>query len=129
MWLLNILTRSTGASHIAYNTESTFQCRRHKRYKFDPSVGMIPWSRKWQSTPIFLPRKFRGQRSLTSYSSWSFKESNMTEQLSTHTHTHTHTHAHTHTHTHTLSSILKTDDSDKDLFGDCPKCLSFSLQN
>ena len=27
-----------------------------------------PWSRKWQATPVFLPRKFHGQRSLVGYS-------------------------------------------------------------
>ena len=25
-------------------------------------VGKIPWSRKWQPTPVFLPRKFHGQK-------------------------------------------------------------------
>ena len=29
-----------------------------------PWVGKIPWRRKWQSTPIFLPGKSHGQRSL-----------------------------------------------------------------
>ena len=27
-------------------------------------VGKIPWQRKWQSTPVFLPGEFHGQRSL-----------------------------------------------------------------
>ena len=27
-------------------------------------VGKIPWRRKWQPTPLFLPGKFLGQRSL-----------------------------------------------------------------
>ena len=30
--------------------EFTCQCRRLRRYKFDPWVGKIPWRRKWQST-------------------------------------------------------------------------------
>ena len=30
---------------------------RHKRCGFDPWVGKIPWSRKWQPTPVFLPGK------------------------------------------------------------------------
>ena len=34
----------------------------------DPWVGKIPWSRKWQPTPVFLPGKFHEQRSLTGYS-------------------------------------------------------------
>ena len=31
------------------------QCWRHKRRKFNPWVGKIPWRRKWQPTPVFLP--------------------------------------------------------------------------
>ena len=37
------------------------QRRRHKRCSFDPWVRKIPWSRKWQPTPGFLPGKFHGQ--------------------------------------------------------------------
>ena len=33
--------------------EPTCQCRRHKRLRFDPWVGKIPWRRAWQPTPIF----------------------------------------------------------------------------
>ena len=36
----------------------------------DPWVGKIPWSRKWQPTPVFLPREFHGTRSLADYSPW-----------------------------------------------------------
>ena len=32
------------------------------RHRFDPWVGKIPWSRKWQPTPVFLPGKFYGQK-------------------------------------------------------------------
>ena len=48
---------------------------------FDPWVGKIPWRRKWQPTPVFLPGKFHGQRSLVGYSPWGRKESDMTERL------------------------------------------------
>ena len=37
--------------------EYTYQSRRHRRQGFHPSMGMIPWRRKWQLTPVFLPRK------------------------------------------------------------------------
>ena len=37
-----------------------------------------------QSTPVFLPVEFHGQRSLTGYNLWGHKESDMTEQLSLH---------------------------------------------
>ena len=35
---------------------------------FDPWVGKIPWRRKWQPTPVFLPGKSHGRRSLVGYS-------------------------------------------------------------
>ena len=44
--------------------------QRHKRCWFDPWFGKIPWRRKWQSTPILLPRKSHGQRNLAGYSPW-----------------------------------------------------------
>ena len=42
---------------------------------------MIPWRRKWQPTPVFLPGEFHGQRSLAGCSPWGRKESDMTERL------------------------------------------------
>ena len=36
-------------------------------------VRKIPWRRKWQPTPIFLPGKSHGQRSLAGYSPWGHK--------------------------------------------------------
>ena len=64
--------------------EPSCQCRRHKRCGFDPWVG-IPWRRKWQLTPVFLPGEFQGQFNrqmiLEGYSPWGFKESDTTEQL------------------------------------------------
>ena len=41
---------------------------------FDPRVGKIPWRRKWQPTPVFLPGKSHGQRSLMGYSLRSCKK-------------------------------------------------------
>ena len=35
-----------------------------KRASFDPWVRKIPWRRKWQPTPVFLPGESHGQRSL-----------------------------------------------------------------
>ena len=43
--------------------ESACWCTRCKRCGFDPWVGKIPWNRKRQPTPIFLPGNFYGQRS------------------------------------------------------------------
>ena len=47
---------------------STCQCRKCKRHEFNPWVRKIPWGRKWQPTPMFLPGKSHGQRSLVGYS-------------------------------------------------------------
>ena len=35
-----------------------------------PWVRKIPWRKEWQSTPVFLPGEFHGQRSLLDYSPW-----------------------------------------------------------
>ena len=37
--------------------EPVCQCRRHRRHRFNPWVGKIPWWRKWQPTSLFLPGK------------------------------------------------------------------------
>ena len=39
------------------------------------------WRRNWQPTPILLPGKSHGRRSVAGYSPWGRKESDMTEQL------------------------------------------------
>ena len=46
------------------------QCRRRG---FDPCVGKMPWRRKQQPTPVFLPGKLHRQSSLACYSSWGRK--------------------------------------------------------
>ena len=42
-------------------------------------VRNSPWKRASQATPVFLPEKPHGQRSLVSYSPWSYKELDKTE--------------------------------------------------
>ena len=56
-------------------------CLQCWRPEFHSWFGKIPWRRKWQSTPILLPEKFQGGRSLKGYSPWGCKESDTTEQL------------------------------------------------
>ena len=41
--------------------------------------GKIPWKRKWQLTPAFLPGEFHGHRSLVGSNPWGHKVSDMTE--------------------------------------------------
>ena len=73
-----------GFPHDASGKESACQYRRHKRPRFDPLVRKIPWSRKWQPTPVFLSGKFHRESSLASYSPW------VLDGLDTAEHTHTH---------------------------------------
>ena len=47
--------------------EPACQCRRHKRHRFNPWVGKIPWRRAWQPTPVFWPGESHGQRSQVGY--------------------------------------------------------------
>ena len=35
-----------------------------RRPRFTPWVGKVPWRRKWQPSPVFLPGEFHGQRNL-----------------------------------------------------------------
>ena len=47
--------------------------------QFHPWVGKIPRRQKWKPTPVFLPGKSHGQRSLVGYRSGGSKESDTTE--------------------------------------------------
>ena len=70
---------------------SACQCRRHRRYEFDPCIRKIPWRRKCILAcvlvfPVFLLGKSHEQRSLVGYTPWDLKESDTTEWLSIHAH-------------------------------------------
>ena len=71
-------TWPTEAQHRPWclcGNESACQCRRQG---LDPWVGKIPWRRKCQPTPVFLPGESHGQRSLAGFSPWGHKELDMT---------------------------------------------------
>ena len=53
----------------------------YRRHGFEPWVGKILWRRQWHPTPVLLPGKSRGRRSLAGYSPWGHQESDTTEQL------------------------------------------------
>ena len=46
-----------------------------------PGLRRSPGEGKWQTTPVFLPGKSHGQRSLVGYSPWGRKELDTTEKL------------------------------------------------
>ena len=54
----------TWASLVAQWSKIHLQCR---RCEFNPWVKKIPLEKEMQSTPVFLPGKFHGQRSLVGY--------------------------------------------------------------
>ena len=55
--------------------ESSYQCG------YYPWVRKIPWRRSWQPTPVFLPEKLHGQRSLAGYNPWGRKEPDTAEHI------------------------------------------------
>ena len=56
-------------------------CLQCGRPGFNPWVGKIPWRRKRPPTPVLLPGKSHGRKSLAGYSPWGRKESDTTKQL------------------------------------------------
>ena len=72
-----------GASQWLSGRASTCYCRRHQRPRFDPWVRKIPWRRKWQPTPVFLPGHSHRKGNLAGYSLWGHKE----QVTNTHTNT------------------------------------------
>ena len=63
VWVIICLGFPSGSD----DKESACQCRGPG---FDPWVRKIPWRRKWQPTPVFLPGESHRQRSLVGYSPW-----------------------------------------------------------
>ena len=48
---------------LTFKAGDCLQCRRHQ-FDLWVLIKKIPWRRKWQPTPVFLPGEFHGQRSL-----------------------------------------------------------------
>ena len=58
-WIINnryVLIPSLGFPGDTSGKEPTCQCKRHRRCRFNPWVGKIPWRRKWQPIAV-LARK------------------------------------------------------------------------
>ena len=56
-------------------------CLQYKRPGFNPCIGKIPWRMEWQPTPVFMPGKSHGQRSLSGYSLLGCEEADTTDRL------------------------------------------------
>ena len=77
-WLLWLPWTTVSVSPAPWGLRSwlsgkEFNCQ-FRRWGFSPWVGKIFWRRKWQLTPVFLPGKCHGQRSLVGYSPCSHKK-------------------------------------------------------
>ena len=62
--LFGRLLTGRGISRWLSGNKSACQCIRYRRLGFDPWARKLPWRRGWQPTPVFLPWKPHGQRSL-----------------------------------------------------------------
>ena len=78
---MTVYSTTQGLPSWLSGKESAGQCRRCRKHWFNPWVTEIPWSRKWQPMPVFLPGKVHGQRHLASYSPWGCQESDTTEHV------------------------------------------------
>ena len=78
LWAYSCLGGFSGGFVIKNPPANAGECWRRG---FNPWVKKIPWRRKWQPTPVFLPGGFYGQKSLAGYSPYGPKESDRTEQL------------------------------------------------
>ena len=96
---VNILTTSARGFSSPYGHQHLFVCFFDNKHSYrckdfthmaqmvknllamQETLGSIPWRREWQPTPVFLPGKFHGQRSLPDSNPWGYKELDMIEQL------------------------------------------------
>ena len=79
MYIYQVLSIFVGFPGGSAVEESSCQCRRRRRCKFDSWFWKIPWRRKWQPTPVFLTGESHRHRGLVGYSPWGCKESDMTD--------------------------------------------------
>ena len=64
---------SMGLQRVAHNWAPELNCL------LTLGLSPSPWRKKWQPTPVLLPGKSYGQRSLVGYCPWGCKELDMTE--------------------------------------------------
>ena len=72
MDILRFIMYLTGIPRWLSGKEPTCRCR---TCGFSPCIRKDPRRRKWQPTPVSLPEKSDGQRSLEGHSPWGGKES------------------------------------------------------
>ena len=65
---------------MAQWVKNPFAMQDDRRHVFGPWIRKIPWRRKWQPTPVFLPEKPQGQRA------WKATVPGVAKTQMTHTH-------------------------------------------
>ena len=76
--LQNKLTGLALRASLVAQTVKTLPAMQETRVQ---TLGLIPWRREWQRTPVFLPGEFHGQRSLADYSPQGRRDLETIEQL------------------------------------------------
>ena len=72
---------ATGLERVSFHSNpKERQCQRMLKLSHN-CTHLTCWRRKWQPSPVPLPGKLHGQRSVVGYSPWGRKESDTTEQL------------------------------------------------
>ena len=69
-------------SYFLFDTQPSFS--NHFTFVHKELFALKFGRRKWQHTPVILPGKSNGRRSLVGYSPWGCKELDMTERLHFH---------------------------------------------
>ena len=69
------------SGHRTGKGQFSFQCQRMFKLPHNPFISWHPQRRQWHPTPVLLPGKSHGWRSLVGCSPWSCEESDMTELL------------------------------------------------
>ena len=80
-WILYWLSYKGSSEVIQDMASLVAQTVKCLRPGFDPWVRKIPWRRKWQPTPVFMPGKSHGLSILGGYSPWGRKELDTTRWL------------------------------------------------
>ena len=74
---------ATGLKKVNFHSSPTEgQCQR--MFKLLHNCSHLTWRRQWQPTPVLLPGKSHGRRTLVGCHLWGRKESDMTERLPFH---------------------------------------------
>ena len=79
--ILCLITRLSGILGVSPLAQRVEHLPAMQETGFDPWVRKIPWRRQWHPTPVLLPGKSHGWRSLVDYSPWNHKESDTTERF------------------------------------------------